>query len=82
MKKKKILIIHPKDKTTSFLDKIKNHLIESFKEDVHHFNIQPNDQSHLDCLDRISSHTENGIIIFLGHGWRIRSNRPHFSGVN
>jgi len=32
MKEKKILIIHPKDKTTSFLDKIKNHLIQSFKE--------------------------------------------------
>jgi len=79
MQEKKILIIHPKDKTTSFLDKIKNHLIESFKEDVHHFNIQPNDKSHSECLERISSHTENGIIIFLGHG---RTNKLYGSKGN
>lgn len=68
MSEKQILIIHPKDKTTSFLDKIKNHLIDSFKDDVHHFNIQPNQKSHNECLERITSHTGSGLIIFLGHG--------------
>lgn len=68
MPNKQILIIHPNDKTTSFLDKIKNHLIGKFEGQVHHFNIQPNNQSHNECLERISSHAENGLIIFLGHG--------------
>lgn len=68
MPEKPILIIHPNDKTTSFLDKIKNHLIEKFDDKVHHFNIYPNDKSHQSCLERISVHPENGIIIFLGHG--------------
>lgn len=68
MPEKPILIIHPKDKTTEFLDKIKDHLISSFSNQVHHFNIYPNDKSHNDCLERISIHPNKGIIIFLGHG--------------
>lgn len=68
MPEKPILIVHPNDKTTKFLDKIKNHLIEMFGEQVHHFNIYPNEQSHQTCLERISVHPENGLIIFLGHG--------------
>jgi hypothetical protein len=68
MPDKPILIIHPNDKTTTFLDKIKNHLIERFDEQVHHFNIYSNEKSHIDCLERISNHPENGFIIFLGHG--------------
>ena len=68
MAEKPILIIHPNDKTTRFLDKIKSHLIETFGEQVHHFNIYPNEGSHQTCLDRISIHPENGLVIFLGHG--------------
>lgn len=68
MSVKPILIIHPNDKTTSFLDKIKNHLIEKFDEQVHHFNIYPTEKSHNECLERISIHPKNGLIIFLGHG--------------
>ena len=68
MAEKPILIVHPNDKTTKFLDKIKNHLIETFSDQVHHFNIYPNEQSHQTCLDRISIHPENGLVIFLGHG--------------
>jgi hypothetical protein len=63
-----ILVIHPRDNTISFLDKIKKHLIKSFAGKVHHFNIYPNDESHIECLRRIAKHPENGIIIFLGHG--------------
>lgn len=68
MTQRKILVVHPYDKTTVFLDRVKNHIINSFKDDVHHFNIQPNDQSHAECLEKISKHPENGVIIFLGHG--------------
>jgi len=68
MAEKPILVVHPNDKTTKFLDKIKDHLIEKFGEQVHHFNIYPNESSHQSCLERISIHPENGLIIFLGHG--------------
>lgn len=76
MDTKPILIVHPHDKTTLFLDRIKNHLIELFKDELHHFNIYPNDESHDICLDRIRKHPQNGIIIFLGHG---RSDRLYGS---
>lgn len=65
---KPILIIHPKDQTTKFLDKIKNHIVNNFGESVHHFNIQFSDSSHTQCLEKIEKHKENGLIIFLGHG--------------
>src|SRR5205085_3830294 len=68
MVEKPILIIHPYDKTTFFLDKIKNSLIQRFGELIHHFNVHPNEVSHEDCLKRIASHPENGFIIFFGHG--------------
>ena len=76
MPQKRILIVHPNDKTTSFLDKIKNHLIEAFGEDVHHFNVHANDKSHTDCLECIAKHSPNGLVIFLGHG---RSDKLHGS---
>jgi len=68
MPDKPILIIHPNDRTTNFLSKIKSHLIKTFDNQIHHFNIYPNDESHDQCLERISKHPENGLIIFLGHG--------------
>jgi hypothetical protein len=68
MPERPILIVHPNDETTKFLDKIKNYLIEMLGEQVHHFNIYPNEKSHQACLERISIHPENGLIIFLGHG--------------
>jgi len=68
MPEKKILIIHPYDRTTSFLDRIKNHLQSKFKSEVHYFSVKPNDESHKQCLERIRVHPSNGLIIFLGHG--------------
>ena len=65
---KPILIVHPNDKTTSFLDKVKSHLLEKFKDKIHHFNIQPNEESHQQCLVKIKSHSEKGVVIFFGHG--------------
>jgi len=67
-KVKPILIIRPHDKSTSFLERIKNHLVNEFEDRSHYFNVKLNDQSHEQCVERIKQHSENGIIIFLGHG--------------
>lgn len=66
--KKFVLIVHPKDHTTGFLSKIKNYLKSIFPDITHHFNIQFNEKSHNDCLEKISSHNSEGLILFLGHG--------------
>jgi len=68
MMKKSILIVHPHDNSTSFLERIKNHLINRFPNEVHYFNIKPNDISHAQCLEKIAAHPAGGIILFLGHG--------------
>lgn len=65
---KKILIIHPYDKTTHFSNRIKNHLNNNFSSNVHVFNIKPNNSSHDYCLEVVSRHPDDGLIIFLGHG--------------
>lgn len=64
----KILIIHPEDSSTKFLDRIKNHLICNQKEVIHHFNIKPSDYSKSKCIETIQQYPENSFIIFLGHG--------------
>lgn len=68
MDEKQVLIVHPKDKTTSFLDRIKNHLLHSFEGNIHHFNVYPNDESHQQCLEKIKSNPNCGLVIFFGHG--------------
>lgn len=68
MSEKPILIVHPKDSTTKFLCRIKNHLINNLEGQTHHFNVYPNDRSHALCIDRIQRNPENGVIIFMGHG--------------
>ncbi len=71
-----ILIVHPNDRTTAFLNRIKTHLIKKSDEDIQHFNVQCNDESHNQCLDRIKRHSSKGLIIFLGHG---RTDKLHGS---
>src|SRR5258708_26395188 len=68
MPEKRILIVHPYDKTTTFLDRIKSHLQTQFRDEVHYFSVKPNIESHEKCLERINNHSANGLIIFLGHG--------------
>lgn len=68
MERKRILIVHPYDKSTSFLERIKNYLLAEYESDIHYFSIKPNDASHELCLKRIDVHNEKGLIIFLGHG--------------
>ena len=65
---RKILIVHPNDNSTAFLNRIKNHLKAKFESQTHHFNVYPNQKSHIDCINRITSHSENGFVLFLGHG--------------
>jgi len=69
---KKILIVHPHDRTTGFLKRINNHIEKNFNDLAHYFSVKPNDESHSECLERIKNHPINGSIIFLGHG---RSNK-------
>ncbi|MGG5902098.1 hypothetical protein [Sphingobacterium daejeonense] len=64
---KEILLIHPHDKTTKFLNRIKNHLINSYRENIHHFNIKPRDDSHDTCLKQIIEMPPKSLIIFMGH---------------
>jgi len=68
MDDKPILIVHPYDKSTQFLSKIKMHLVNNFGNQVHHFNVYPDENSHNECIERIAAHKVNGLIIFLGHG--------------
>jgi len=63
-----ILIIHPYDRSTFFLKRIKNYLQVQFGSDVYYFSVKPNDTSHHECLERIKQHPNSGLIIFLGHG--------------
>jgi hypothetical protein len=65
---KQILIIHPYDKSTSFLERIKNHLQSEFQEDCHYFNIKPHIASHKQCLLEINNFSNDGLILFMGHG--------------
>lgn len=65
---KLLLIIHPQDSTTAFLNKIKNHLNNELSEITHHYNIKLNDESHQSCLKNIIEHSEKGLILFMGHG--------------
>jgi hypothetical protein len=66
---KSVLIIHPKDKTTSFLDRIKGFLVRGeFQDLITHFNVQLNMKSHSDCLKSLLNTPDEGLIIFLGHG--------------
>lgn len=65
---KKILIVHPYDKSTTFLDRIKSHLQTKFIEDCQYFNIKPQFASHKQCLSEINNFSEDGLILFMGHG--------------
>nr|WP_321411881.1 hypothetical protein [uncultured Allomuricauda sp.] len=65
---KKILIIHPYDKSTSFLERIKNYLQAEFQETVHYFNVKPNKASHTQCLKTMKDFSEKGLLLFMGHG--------------
>jgi hypothetical protein len=66
--RKPLLIIHPEDSTTGFLDKIKSHLKRELTGLTHHYNVKPNEGSHNNCFQSISDHSEDGLILFMGHG--------------
>ena len=63
-----ILIIHPYDPTTSSLKRISRHLNRQFPNIVNNYEVKPNEKSHSKCIELIKSHSNNGLIIFMGHG--------------
>lgn len=63
-----ILIIHPYDTTTVSLNRIGNYLKRKFPALVYFYEIKPNKKSHLQCIELIKSHPNQGLIIFMGHG--------------
>ena len=63
-----VLIIHPYDKSTSFLGRIKNHIQTEFPEHLHYFSIKPNTSSHNQCLKTIKDFSPDGLLLFMGHG--------------
>ncbi|MGJ3234358.1 hypothetical protein [Marivirga sp.] len=63
-----VLIIHPYDKSTAFLGRIKNHLQTEFPENFHYFSIKPNTASHNQCLKTIKDFSPDGLLLFMGHG--------------
>lgn len=65
---KKLLIIRPYDKSTNFLERIKNHLQGEFSENLHYFNVKPNETSHTQCLSTIQDFSADGLLLFMGHG--------------
>jgi hypothetical protein len=65
---KSILIVHPYDKSTSFLERIKNHLQAEFQDSLHYFSVKPIEASHSQCLETIKGFSENGLLLFMGHG--------------
>lgn len=68
MRGQKILVVHPYVRSTFFLRRIKNYIINNFSDEVHHFNVKPNSVSHEQCLEVISKQPDSSLIIFLGHG--------------
>jgi len=65
---KSILIVHPYDKSTSFLERIKNHLQAELQDNLHYFSVKPNEVSHAQCIETIKRFSGNGLLLFMGHG--------------
>ncbi len=63
-----ILIIHPKDKTTDFLEFISNSLLENTNRKLILFRIEGNKSSHEECIELIEKLPDETLTIFLGHG--------------
>lgn len=67
----KIFIVHPKDKSTKFLKRIKTHILHKVDQTIYPiqiFNIYPNNQSHQSCLNELKKCTKDDFIIIMGHG--------------
>lgn len=63
----KILIIHPQDRTTDFLKRIKTAVINNI-EGAQIFNVHPTAKSKVEAFQAIQSLSSDGLLLFLGHG--------------
>lgn len=66
MNNKKVVIIHPKDTTTDFLEEISTY-IEALNIEVNILRLITKEE-HLSFFETVHSFDENELIIFLGHG--------------
>lgn len=65
---KNILIIHPDDKSTFFLNRIKSKLKQDYNDIIHFYNVKPNDLSHKNCIKLVANEQKIKLVVFLGHG--------------
>ncbi|MGV1011767.1 MAG: hypothetical protein ACOYBS_04905 [Flavobacterium sp.] len=63
----KLLIIHPKDSSTVFLNSIWSFLLEKFGDKISFYNIAFSDEEHLAVIKELSNYDGENIL-FLGHG--------------
>ncbi|MGX7668874.1 hypothetical protein [Flavobacterium pedocola] len=67
MNNKKIVIIHPKDETTDFLEEITSYLLENTVVEIVILRLATKDD-HLSFFETVQTFKENELILFLGHG--------------
>lgn len=65
---KNIIIIHPDDKSTSFLNRIKSNLKNEYEHIIHFYNVKPNNLSHQNCIKLLQNSNSYKFVIFFGHG--------------
>lgn len=63
-----VYCIRPYDKSTDFLDRVVNHIIDKTSCDTIKWNIPPIKEEHQKRLGQISNLKNNELVIFLGHG--------------
>lgn len=60
--------MHPHDKTTAFLNKIVKSTVSTFGDIVTQLSVEPNEDSHTQCLEKLASYKNNELVLFFGHG--------------
>lgn len=63
----KVICIYPRDPSTKFLNILVKKLHKLLGEDFYCFVVEPNNNSHLQCIKRLT-HGDEQSILFLGHG--------------
>lgn len=63
-----IFIVHPYDKSTKFLKRIKTHLLAEVPKGVEYFKVKTNDESHQSCINKIKNLPNGSTVLIMGHG--------------
>lgn len=67
MNNRRIIIIHPKDETTDFLEEISSYLIKNVNVEISILRLSTK-EDHLSFFETVHTFDENELILFLGHG--------------